>query len=124
MAISEKLKSKNCIDMDNSKEYIVAAAYKVLPEFELNNRLIYKHHSLWNNFGKYDDIFHLRIGIHHAEIIAMFHDIIDHTTDGFYTSYGRWVDRKEAASIATKCGQCNEFIMGDRLDSSDLWKWN
>lgn len=104
-------------------ERIIAAAYKVKPEFECkNNAMGYKHKSLREEFGLTDDIYHLRIGRHHAEIIHIFGKEIDVHTDGFYTSYGRWVDRKTAAKIALVCGQCTEpLIMGNRLDSSDVF---
>jgi len=117
--------------MDNSKEYIVAAAYKLLPmhdNFPLVRKLIFKHPSIRKTGeiggNKYDDIYSIRIGRHHAEILHLYGDIVDHLTDGFYTSWGRWVDRYQAARIAINCGQCkeNELIMGDRLDSSDIFK--
>lgn len=103
--------------MDNSKEYIVASAYKVKPEHKCNRGCVWK-----TGTNERDDIYHLRIGRHHAEILHCFSNIVEHDSDGFYTSYGRWVDRREAARIALDCGQCKEpLIMGDRLDSSDIF---
>ena len=103
--------------MDNTKEYIVASAYKVKPGNECNRGCVWK-----TGTKELDDIYHLRIGRHHAEILHCFSDVVEHTSDGFYTSHGRWVDRYEAARIAIACGQCNEpLIMGDRLDSSDIF---
>jgi len=104
-------------------EQIIASAYKVKPEFETDQKrqIVWKHPSI-QHLGKVDDIYRLRIGRHHAEILHMFGDVVDHTTDGFYTSYGRWVDRYDAAKIAIACGQCQEpLIMDDRLDSSDIF---
>ena len=103
-------------------ERIIAAAYKVKPEFECHKAVVYKHESLRDDFGLVDDIYHLRIGRHHAEILHIFGKEVDQHTDGFYTSYGRWVDRETAAKIALGCGQCTEpLIMGNRLDSSDVF---
>ena len=42
---------------------------------------------------------------------------------GFLTSKGRFLDRKEAAKVALKCGQIKKpNYFKDRLDSSDLCK--
>ena len=106
-------------------ERIIAAAYKLNRSgTPIYKRLTYKDKSLWvNGVHSYDDIYDIRIGRHHAEILHIFGNEVDHHTDGFYTSFGRWVDRKEAAQIALACGQCKEpLIMGTRLDSSDLYK--
>ena len=98
-------------------ERIIAAAYKVKPQFICEKGCVWK-----TNTKELDDIYQCRIGRHHAEIIHIFHNEIDHSTDGFYTSYGRYVDRYEAAKIAIDCGQCKEpLIMGNRLDSSDIF---
>ena len=103
-------------------ERIIASAYKVKPEFVCHKEIVGKHPSLRAEFGKADDIYHLRIGRHHAEILHIFGKEVDRHTDGFYTSWGRWVDRRTAAKIALACGQCKEpLIMGDRLDSSDVF---
>lgn len=99
------------------KEIIIASAYKVKPEY------VCKRGGVWKTGTRErDDIYGLRIARHHAEILHCFSDIVDHDTDGFYTSYGRWVDRYEAARIAIDSGQCTEpLIMGNRLDSSDIF---
>lgn len=99
------------------KEVIIAAAYKVKPEYVCNDGGVYK-----TGTRERDDIYHCRIGRHHAEILHIFGDEVDEFSDGFYTSYGRWVDREEAAKIALVAGQCKKpLIMGDRLDSSDIF---
>lgn len=106
------------------QERIIAAAYKLNQNgTTVYKRLVYKDKSLWvDGVPSYDDIYDIRIGRHHAEILHIFGKEVDHHTDGFYTSYGRWVDRREAARIALACGQCTEpLIMGDRLDSSDVF---
>ena len=53
----------------------------------------------------------------------MYSKEIDHETDGFYTSYGRWVDRAEAARIAIESGQIKKchYFGGEELDSSDIF---
>lgn len=99
------------------QERIIAAAYKVKPQYICDKCIVWK-----TNTKEADDIYRIRIGRHHAEIIHIFHNEIDMSTDGFYTSYGRYVDREEAARIAIACGQAKEpLIMGDRLDSSDIF---
>ena len=98
-------------------EVIIAAAYKVKPEYVCNDGGVYK-----TGTRERDDIYRCRIGRHHAEILHIFENEVDEFSDGFYTSYGRWVDRKEAAEIALAAGQCKKpLIMGDMLDSSDIF---
>ena len=102
------------------KERIIAAAYKVKPEFICTKKIVYKANS-----KEYDDIYSCRIGRHHAEILHMFSNEVDKKTDGFYTSYGRWVDRKEAAKIALESGQIEKLhYFKDKLDSSDIFDIN
>ena len=95
-------------------ERIIAAAYKVKPEFICKRGGVLK-------IGKKekDDIYQCRIGRHHAEILHIFGKEVDHETDGFYTSYGRWVDREEAARIAIAAGQIKKchYFGGEELDS-------
>lgn len=43
-------------------------------------------------------------------------------TQGFITSYGRFVGRKEAATIAKNCGQTPGFN-GDTLYSEDIFRY-
>ena len=102
-------------------EKIIAAAYKVKPEFEYKGAgSIYKY-----NTKERDDIYNCRIGRHHAEIIHLFHNEIVNSTDGFYTSYGRWVDREEAAKIALESGQIQKLhYWNNKLDSSDLFDFD
>lgn len=102
-------------------ERIIAAAYKVKPEFVCNKGGIKKV-----GIEERDDIYKCRIGRHHAEILHIFGNEVDHQTDGFYTSYGRWVDRKEAGEIAIACGQIEKmrYWGGEKLDSSDLFDFD
>lgn len=101
-------------------ERIIAAAYLLKPEFISNKCCVYQTCS-----KKYDDIYRCRIGRHHAEILHLFSKEIDHETDGFYTSYGRYVDRKEAAKIALSSKQIrNLHYWKDALDSSDIFDYD
>lgn len=99
-------------------ERIIAAAYLVKPEYICDKGGVYKHGT-----KERDDIYRCRIARHHAEILHLFSKEVDHSTDGFYTSYGRYVDRKEAARIALACGQIKEvhYFGGEKLDSSDIF---
>lgn len=99
-------------------ERIIAAAYKVKPEYICKRGKVLK-----TNIREKDDIYQCRIGRHHAEIIHIFGDQIDHETSGFYTSYGRYVDRREAARIAIAAGQIKKchYFGGEQLDSSDIF---
>ena len=100
-------------------ERIIAAAYKVKPEFICKKGTVIK---IGDNRER-DDIYQCRIARHHAEILQMWSKEIDHETDGFYTSYGRWVDRREAARIAIESGQIKKchYFGGEELDSSDIF---
>ena len=99
-------------------ERIIAAAYKVKPEFVCKRGGVLKIGT-----KEKDDIYRCRIGRHHAEILHIFGKEVDHETDGFYTSYGRWVDRKEAGEIAIAAGQIKKchYFGGEWLDSSDIF---
>lgn len=112
--------------MDNSKEYIVAAAYFLKEKnFPQEKRFILKHEKIRETYGELDDIYDIRIGRHHAEILHQFGKELDHHTDGFYTSYGRYVDRKTALKLAIECGQVDkDHIIGcfGGLDSSDVFR--
>ena len=100
-------------------ERIIAAAYLVKPEFIMKGTIY--------QTGKKvsDDIFRCRIGRHHAEILHLWGKQVDLDTDGFYTSYGRYVDRKEAARIALACRQITKLhYWKDMLDSSDIFDYD
>jgi len=102
---------------DDKVETIMAAAYKVKPEYVCHQGEVWK-----TGTKERDDIYQCRIGRHHAEILHCFGQEIDQSTDGFYTSFGRWVDRKEAAKIALNSGQVKKLnYWEDKLDSNDLW---
>ena len=100
-------------------ERVIAAAYLVKPKF-VKEGGVYQ-----SKTKKIDDIYRCRIGRHHAEILHIWGKQIDHHTDGFYTSYGRYVDRKEAAKIALECGQITRLhYWRDKLDSSDIFDFD
>ena len=100
-------------------ERIIASAYLVKPEF-IEEGTIYQ-----TGKKEPDDIFRCRIGRHHAEILHLWGKQVDRHTDGFYTSYGRYVDRKEAAKIALACGQIKRLhYWQDALDSSDVFDYD
>jgi hypothetical protein len=99
-------------------ERIIAAAYKLKPEYICKKGSVLK-----TGAKELDDIYQCRIGRHHAEILHIFGDQVDHNTSGFYTSYGRYVDRREAARIAIESGQIQacHYFAGEQLDSSDIF---
>ena len=100
-------------------ERIIASAYLVKPEFIVNGT-VYK-----TGTKELDDIYRCRIGRHHAEILHLWSKQVDSHTDGFYTSYGRYVDREKAAKIALACGQIKRLhYWQDALDSSDVFDYD
>ena len=85
--------------MDNSKEYILCAAFKLKQECE--------HADLYPE--PHRQVFGMALGWRHADIIYKYMDAIDQSDlGGFCTSKGRYVGREEAAKIALECGQINE----------------
>lgn len=106
------------------EEQIIAAAYRRKePSVPLERVMNYKHQSCWDMHGKYDDIYSIEIGRRHNDILARFEGQVDVNSSGFYTNFGRFVDRKEAYLIALDAGQVKdgETTHTDRLFSEDLW---
>ena len=62
--------------MDRNKEYIIAAAYKLKPEF-VTKSVVYKDKTVRLNDEDYDDINTIEIGRCHADIIHRHKDRID-----------------------------------------------
>lgn len=98
----------------NKEEYILCAAIK-----RLTTKDCTKHY--YNN-----DIYNIEIGYRHCDIFGRFKEEVSrHPQDqGFYTSKGRFVDRKEALEIAIKSQQvkeeeCHNTTIG--LFSEDLY---
>lgn len=100
--------------MIEHKEYILCAAVKRLKPVKVKS---YNYQTL-NQFM--DDIYNIEIGRRHNDIMARFgKKVLDVTQQGFYTSYGRFVDRKEALDIAKKAGQVETD--SETLYSEDLY---
>lgn len=99
--------------MDNKKEYILCAAIK---RVEARDCRPY--------YPGQNDICGIEIGYRHHDIYQRFNDrSLSKKLDdqGFYTSKGRFVDRKEAMNIAVECGQVDERLKGRDLFSEDLY---
>lgn len=77
------------------EEYIICSAIR-----RINTKDCTKHY--FNN-----DIYNIEIGYRHCDIFARFPKEVSRNPQdqGFYTSKGRFVKRKEAMEIALKCGQ-------------------
>lgn len=95
--------------IDNNKEYILCAAIK-----RKKPRNCYKCY-----YQQLSDIFEIELGYRHPDIMYRFFREVDNSAQGFYTSKGRFVDRKEAAKIAYNCGQIDKQV--DVLFSEDLY---
>lgn len=82
--------------IDNTKEYILCAALK--------RKVPRKTDSYHQN-----DLDKIEIGYRHHDIRNRFGDEVSCSPkdQGFYTSKGRFVGRKEAMNIAYLCGQVN-----------------
>lgn len=109
--------------IDNKKEYILCSAVRLKNEHftEEDLRVTYKHHSYWDEYGQVDDIYFIETGRRHADILYKNTGRISKNPfdQGFYTSYGRFVSREEAAKIAFECGQIEQET--NRLFSEDLY---
>ena len=94
--------------MDNKKEYILCAALK---------RKAPKLIALPNDLPK------IEIGLRHFDIRDRFHGEVSMKMEdqGFLTSKGRFVSRKEAEKIARECGQITGHLIGGELTSEDLY---
>lgn len=99
----------------HKKEYILCAAIKrkIPIKVMIQN---YKTNSLED-----DDIYSIEIGRRHNDILARFGKAnLDIIKQGFYTSYGRFVNREEALQIAKDAGQIQE-TNSELLFSEDLY---
>lgn len=98
-----------------NKEYILCAAIKRKKPIKLDS------YNYQTNNGHIDDIYSIEIGRRHNDILARFgKSYLDVTKQGFYTSYGRFVDREDALLIAQKAGQVKEHL-SKKLFSEDLY---
>lgn len=99
----------------SGKEYILCAAIKRKTPINVENKN-YKTSTLED-----DDIYSIEIGRRHNDILARFTKcVLDLTQQGFYTSFGRFVNREEALQIAKEAGQVGETL-SNRLFSEDLY---
>lgn len=98
--------------MDNSKEYILCAA------------LLRKTPKNTNSYH-HNDIDKIEIGYRHHDIRNRFINEIScsPSSQGFYTSKGRFVNRIEAMKIAYECGQVSErtAIYGFTYDGEPIF---
>ncbi len=108
--------------MDNTKEYIICSAYLLRVEYMRppETWTNYKQQQLWDKYGKYDDIYRCILGRRHNDILQRYKGKLIDDGGGFYTSWGRYVTREEAANIVIDCGQCIPFN-SKKLFSEDLY---
>lgn len=99
-------------------EYILCAAIKRKKPM---NPKSYNYQTLGQYTQIPDDIYSIEIGRRHNDILVRFGEShLDVTQQGFYTSYGRFVNREEALKIAKEAGQVKE-TNSKRLFSEDLY---
>lgn len=94
------------------KEYILCAAIKRTTPRQGLQLMYYQN-----------DIVNIEIGFRHHDIIRRFQGEISRYPEdqGFYTSKGRFVDRKEAMIIAKEAGQVENLGTREMLFSEDLY---
>ena len=136
--------------IDNSKEYILCAAYKRVkprkctPYHPGTNEICeleigYRHHDILQRFpSKYMWVVNI---LHKFKLYKLASkwvkkfQVVDPLTAGFYTSMGRWVDRHEGMKIAFEAGQVPESkihmpdlsdfdknVFGIDSDDKDYWR--
>ena len=105
--------------IDNTKEYIVCAAYKTIKDTPRLKYLIDKGSDVKNiYYVPHRQVMNIVTGWRHADIIWKFGDIIDKDdSGGFMTSRGRYVDRVEAMEIALAAGQPEKGFVYPRTSS-------
>lgn len=86
------------------EEYILCSAIK---RIEPKEAIIYYK----------NDLHLIELGYRHCDILAYYKGIVSRSSydQGFYTSKGRFVDRKTAMKIALKCGQVLEENLHNSL---------
>lgn len=136
--------------IDNSKEYILCAAYKRVkprkckPYHEGVNEITgleigYRHHDILQRFpSKFqwgaELLYKLKLYKLSAKWITKF-QVVDPLSAGFYTSKGRWVNRYDGMKIAFEAGQVSEdkvyikdltdfdkSVFGIDSDDKDYWR--
>lgn len=102
-------------------EYILCSAIK-RKVGRTDNRITYKNDKVKDKFGKIDDIYDIEIGRRHCDIIVRFGaENLDLRQQGFYTSWGRFLNREDALSLAIENGQITDHIHKIKLFSEDLY---
>lgn len=110
--------------IDNSKEYILCAAYKQKKNTANRQKHIDEGYDVAEIYHQpHRDIFNMRLGWRHPDILYQYKDEVDRSdTGGFCTSKGRYVTREEAYKIAVECGQIVEGKFSKSiLFSEDLY---
>lgn len=112
-----KVKKANKVE----KEYILCSAIKRKAS-RAENRITYKDNRIRDKFGMIDDIYGIELGRRHCDIIARFGaDNLDLSQQGFYTSWGRFLNREDALLLAIENRQVVDHIHGTKLFSEDLY---
>lgn len=106
--------------IDNSKEYILCAAWRrAKPRVQAIEGTVYKCPNA---------ILNIEIGYRHHDIAMRFGTELDMTGEGamgFYTSRGRFVGRIEAMQIAYAAGQVEKkYAVWTEEDLTGDWKNN
>ena len=115
--IPYKAKKTNKVE----KEYILCSAIKRKVN-RTENRITYKDNRIRDKFGILDDIYSIELGRRHCDIIARFGaDELDLSQQGFYTSWGRFLNREDALSLAIENGQVIDHVHETKLFSEDLY---
>lgn len=103
------------------KEYILCSAIK-RKVGRTDNRITYKDKRVRGEFGLIDDIYDIELGRRHCDIVARFGaDNLDLRQQGFYTSWGRFLNRENALKLAMENGQITDSIHKIKLFSEDLY---
>lgn len=111
----EEPKYAHYVHKDFKKEYVLCAAIKRKIPINVKSKN-YKTNTLED-----DDIYSIEIGRRHNDILTRFgKDVLCVIQQGFYTSFGRFVNREEALQIAKEAGQVGETD-DKQLYSEDLY---
>lgn len=114
------------MNIRDKQEYILCAAVLKKEEYvtPLWDRMTFKNPSKQEKYGQYDDIYICCIGRRHCDIFDRCYDMVERNpySQGFYTSHGRYVNRKDAYKIAMEAGQISgEYNENGILFSEDLY---
>lgn len=111
--------------MKQNHEYILCAAVMLERKYRKTEEpFTFKNPKVQEGWGKNDDIYDIAIGRRHCDIYWRYGEMVEKNpnSQGFYTSYGRFVDRKEAYMIAYNAGQVGGVFEANKLlYSEDLY---